>query len=110
MGERYCKKHIRGTERPAGPKPFENAVRANDSLYNTARWRKLKGKVLKAHPYCFKCGISKSETTLHVHHLIEPRGNEELFFDETNLVPVCDSCHRVLTAQEIRNRRKKIGN
>jgi 5-methylcytosine-specific restriction endonuclease McrA len=88
-------------------RPFENASRANTPMYNTARWRKLRAKVLKENPCCFKCGISKKETALHVHHLIEPRGNEELFFDETNLVPVCASCHRVLTVQEIQNRRKK---
>jgi 5-methylcytosine-specific restriction protein A len=100
IGERYCPEHTR--ER----KPFENAVRANASLYNTVAWRKLRGKILKEHPYCTRCGISKKETSLHVHHRIEPRGNEALFFDETNLLPLCESCHRVITGKEIRSRKE----
>jgi 5-methylcytosine-specific restriction endonuclease McrA len=63
--------------------------------------------VLKEYPYCVKCGIGKNETPLHVHHIVEPRGNEELFFNKDNLVPVCDACHRVLTAEEIRKRKEK---
>jgi 5-methylcytosine-specific restriction protein A len=99
IGARYCAEHTR--ER----KPFENAVRTNDSLYNTAAWRKLRGKIVKEHPYCARCGMSKKETSLHVHHVIEPRGNEVLFFDEHNLVPVCESCHQKITAEEIRRRK-----
>jgi 5-methylcytosine-specific restriction endonuclease McrA len=100
--ERYCEEHKRENS-----KPFQNAVRTNAALYNTARWKKLRSKIVREHPHCSRCGISKNESRLEVHHLVEPRGNEELFFDENNLVPVCDSCHRNLTAQEIYNRRNK---
>jgi 5-methylcytosine-specific restriction endonuclease McrA len=99
--ETYCGDHAR-----AGKKPYENAGRTNAALYNTVRWRKLRNRILNEQPQCSRCGIGRNEATLHVHHTIEPRGNEELFFDETNLVPVCESCHRVLTAREIRNRKK----
>jgi 5-methylcytosine-specific restriction endonuclease McrA len=102
MTERYCGEHKRENSTP-----FQNAVRTNAALYNTDRWKKLRSKIVKEHPYCSRCGISKKESRLEVHHIIAPRGSEELFFDEDNLVPVCESCHSVLTAQEINSRRNK---
>jgi len=95
--ETYCQKHRR--EKP-DRKPFENAIRYNAELYNTARWRNLRKRVLDAMPYCVKCGIPRSETRLEVHHVERPMGNEELFFDEGNLAPVCGRCHGTLTARE----------
>jgi 5-methylcytosine-specific restriction endonuclease McrA len=82
--------------------PFENAIRYNESLYNTTAWRKLRKEVLKEQPVCTKCG---ADTKLEVHHIIPPRGNEELFFDRDNCVTVCQSCHRILTSKEIRERK-----
>jgi 5-methylcytosine-specific restriction protein A len=102
IGERYCTEHAAREKR----KPFEGANRSNASLYNTAKWRKLRNKILREQPYCYKCGIGKNETSLQVHHVIEPRGDEALFYDESNLLPVCESCHRILTAKEIRNRKE----
>jgi 5-methylcytosine-specific restriction protein A len=98
INERYC------TEHKTNKKPFESAIRFNESLYNTTRWRKLRVKILNEQPNCFKCGISKSESKLEVHHLVPPRGNEELFFDENNLMAICSACHRVITNREIRNK------
>jgi 5-methylcytosine-specific restriction protein A len=97
--ERYCPLHKR--EQPA---PFGNAVRYNESLYKTTRWRSLRAKVLREQTACFRCGTS--EEKLEVHHLVPPRGNEELFFDENNLVAVCPTCHRTITNEEIRNRKR----
>jgi 5-methylcytosine-specific restriction protein A len=99
--ERYCKEH---TFEPVRT-PFKNATRFNESLYHTAQWRTLRKKILNEQPYCFKCGIPKDETKLEVHHIIPPRGNEELFFNENNLVAVCPVCHKIITSQEIQNRK-----
>jgi len=86
-------------------KPFENAIRSNEGLYNTARWRKLRRKVLKEFPNCAICGEFKNDAALEMHHVKPPRGDEELFFDEGNVIPVCPACHKRLTAMEIYNRR-----
>ena len=94
---RYCESHI-----PDKKVPFQNAVRYNNGLYNTTQWRKMRALILKENPNCVKCGISKNETVLDIHHVIPPRGNEELFFDINNCVPVCKSCHRILTVKEIK--------
>jgi 5-methylcytosine-specific restriction protein A len=99
--ETYCQKHKK-EKKP----PFAGAVLFNDDLYKTSRWRTLRLKVLKESSFCFRFGIHESETRLEVHHIVPPRGNEELFFDESNLAVVCPACHRVITNIEIRKRKK----
>jgi 5-methylcytosine-specific restriction protein A len=98
--ERYCQQHQKEQ-----PPPFSSAIRYNESLYKTTLWRTLRNKILKEQQCCFKCGISKDETKLEVHHIIPPRGNESLFFDEGNLVAVCPVCHKIITNKEIENRK-----
>jgi 5-methylcytosine-specific restriction protein A len=103
--ETYCDIHKKEKKETIST-PFKSAVRFNGLLYNTARWRKLRREILNKHPYCSECGIGKNETILEVHHIIAPRGNEDLFFDETNLVSVCPVCHKRITNKEIRGRKK----
>jgi 5-methylcytosine-specific restriction protein A len=93
----YCNKHR--IEKPA---PFQNAVKSNKELYSTMQWNKLRAKLLEEQSSCFKCG---SIDNLHVHHIIPPRGDKELFFDTNNLVVICSKCHRIITNKEIRQRK-----
>ena len=93
--EKYCDKHIKPKV-----KPFENAVRYNEGLYNTAKWRKLRKQILNDCPYCVKCRISKNDTILEIHHIMPPKGIEALFFDISNCIPLCRQCHRVATGKE----------
>jgi 5-methylcytosine-specific restriction protein A len=95
----YCEKH-----KTKNRKPFESAIRFNEALYNTTKWRQLRKEILNEQTNCFKCGLSKNETKLEVHHIIPPRGNEELFFDKNNLVAVCSNCHKIITNYETRNK------
>lgn len=95
-GSCYCEKHYKPRV------PFEGAVRANEALYRTARWRALRNKVLEAEPYCCVCG---STVDLTVDHKIPPRGDEELFFDFYNLQVLCRDCHRIKTNNEIFSRK-----
>ena len=94
----YCEKHTK-------PKaiPFQNAMMTNTKLYNTSTWRKLKANILKNQPYCNNCGATEK---LEVHHSIPPKGNPELFYDESNLVPLCQTCHRIASNKEIRSKVK----
>ncbi|MDR0571450.1 MAG: HNH endonuclease [Rickettsiales bacterium] len=100
QNERYCTKHKREPE-----KPFSSAIRFNEALYKTTRWKQLRKKILSEQLNCFKCGISGKEAKLEVHHIIPPRGNENLFFDENNLIAVCSTCHKIITNIEIRERK-----
>ena len=102
--EKYCEKHMPPKRVDNRKNPFEKAKRYNTEFYNTSRWRHLRKKILSETPYCVYYGMS--ETKLHVHHKRPPRGNEDLFFDETNCVPVCHGCHGRLTRKEIGSRYK----
>jgi len=93
----YCEAH-----QPPPRIPFANATRSNEVLYKTHRWRALRKKIIAETPYCVYCGADKY---LEIHHKIPPRGDEDLFYDEGNCIPVCKLCHRKLTAREIKNRR-----
>lgn len=95
----YCPQH-----QASRPKPFSSATRPNEAFYKSARWRNLRGEMLKENPFCIYCF---RETGLQVHHLVPPRGNEALFFDKGNLRVVCEDCHRKITAAEIMARKEK---
>jgi 5-methylcytosine-specific restriction protein A len=98
--ERYCSIHHKQETK----KPFENAKRYNTKLYNTAKWHKLRNKILKEQPNCFMCGISGKETKLEVHHTIPPKGDIDLFYDESKLIALCSKCHKIVTNYEIRKK------
>lgn len=102
--ERYCEKHNIENNEKQKSIPFQNANRSNANLYNTALWRGIRKEILKNTPYCFKCGISIKDSHLEIHHVAPPLGNADLFYDKNNLVVVCQHCHRIITAGEIRKR------
>jgi 5-methylcytosine-specific restriction endonuclease McrA len=91
ISERYCSQHKR-----EAATPFSSAVRYNEALYNTTQWRRLRKEILKECPNCYRCG---ADTDLQVHHIIPPKGNEDLFFDRSNLATICSSCHRIENKQ-----------
>jgi 5-methylcytosine-specific restriction protein A len=98
----YCEKHKR--EKENNRIPFKNAVRSNEGLYNTNRWKKLRAEHLKEQDYCVYCGSSKD---LEVDHIMPPRGDEDLFYSSENLQTICGVCHRLKTAKEIRDRKRE---
>lgn len=105
--EPYCPKHRNRPKknwRDAKTAPFANAVRSNQGLYETPRWRQLRAKIIERDGHrCCRCGRPDN---LQVHHRRPPRGNEEIFFDENNCETVCRFCHATETASEIRERRQ----
>lgn len=100
-GRKFCKKHCIDSDKKH--EAFVNAKRTNTELYNTVEWRALRKRIILEQKVCQSCG---SETDLTVDHIIEPRGNRELFFSYDNLQVLCKACHRIKTAYEIRERRK----
>lgn len=97
----YCPAHQQWAEKHK-VKPFENAKRSNEQFYKTERWKKIRGALVKAHPYCDICG---RKSQLQVHHRITPRGDPALFFEVGNLQVVCAVCHRLITKREIEERK-----
>ena len=101
----YCEKHRRAlAARPS--KPFESAARSN--YYGSSRWKALARQAVRETPCCEVCGASKADgAVLEAHHRRPPRGDEELFFDRENLQALCRACHRVVTAREIEERKRR---
>lgn len=101
-GSCYCEEHKAKADKMK-QKPFANATRSNP-FYQTSQWRKLRKEHLEENPFCVVCGTDKD---LSVDHITDPRGNEELFFNEGNLQTLCRLHHRIKTAKEIRERKKE---
>jgi 5-methylcytosine-specific restriction protein A len=70
-------------------------------LYKTARWRRLRKRVLSRNPLCVECERQGRITPATVvDHIIPHKGNLELFWDEDNLQALCKPCHDRKTAKE----------
>jgi len=62
--------------------------------YTHSRWRRKRRAFLKDNPLCRFCE-QQGQLTLAtiVDHVIPHRGDERLFWDETNWQPLCKACH-----------------
>lgn len=91
---RYCDEHVKLYANERG----SAAERGYDS-----RWRKARTRFLKVHTFCVTC---KAEGNLVkaavVDHVIPHRGDEKLFWDESNWQALCKSCHDRKTMTEDR--------
>jgi 5-methylcytosine-specific restriction endonuclease McrA len=72
-------------------------------LYDRSRWRHptkgLRAACLRRHPICkdpFKIGCHQPSTVAD--HIQDHHGNEQLFFNFSNLQGFCESCHDRKTA------------
>lgn len=66
-------------------------------LYYTNSWKKLRETKLAMNPLCEQCGASSlsagMETSLHIDHINDHKGDENLFYELDNLQTLCISCH-----------------
>lgn len=58
-----------------------------------ARWRRARKHYLAKHPLCVECGALATD----VDHIVDHRGNYELFWDTNNWQSLCHSCHSIKT-------------
>ena len=78
-------------------------------LYETTQWRKLRECAIAHDRFtCRACGTpvvpGHPELSPVVDHIRPWRGNEDLFWDESNLQCLHKKCHDAKTAQENRER------
>ena len=97
----YCPTHKAMSEKKrTGKEIFKGTKRDKsqpyNALYHSARWKALRKDFLAGHPYCFRCG----ERAVIVDHIRPHHGDLDMFFDETNLQPMCWSCHSAKTLAE----------
>ncbi len=63
-------------------------------LYKSARWTRLRQRVLDADPLCRYCLEAEIvEEAKVVDHIRPHKGDPELFWDQDNLQPLCEACH-----------------
>jgi len=102
----YCPRHKKRGEQEKAKRiadakapRWAGAERPNASLYRSTRWTELSKRIRKERGECARCGATD---TLSVHHVIQPKGNAELFYDESNVVVLCKECHDRMTSAENR--------
>jgi 5-methylcytosine-specific restriction protein A len=66
-----------------------------------ARWRRARAAFLARHPLCAACqGQGRVVPATVVDHVVPHRGDQRLFWDESNWAPACKRCHDAKTARE----------
>lgn len=73
---------------------------ASDRGYDS-RWRKARKQFLNAYPICKHCEKKgKITPATVVDHVTPHRGDQRLFWDESNWQPLCKKCHDRKTRTE----------
>ena len=63
-------------------------------LYDQTSWRKLSKQFLARNPLCKACSKRGRERAATItDHIVEHKGDVELFWDMKNLQPLCATCH-----------------
>lgn len=85
--------------------------RSDRKWYSTKRWQRLRWSVLVRDLFtCALCGRVEGNTSLLVaDHKVPHRGDEALFWDESNLQCLCKRCHDSVKQREERAARREGG-
>jgi 5-methylcytosine-specific restriction enzyme A len=66
-----------------------------------ARWRRARVAFLAQHPLCATCrALGRIVAASVVDHVVPHRGDQKLFWNESNWAPACKRCHDAKTARE----------
>lgn len=88
-------KPLSSVHRTKAPKPT-----AYRSGYTKA-WQHASKRFLAEHPLCNHCSTDERPVAAEcVDHIIPHRGNQQLFWDETNWQSLCTKCHGRKSRQE----------
>lgn len=108
----YCAKHQHIEDARLAKLKAEQDKRYNSrrpertAWYKTSEWQSLRARVLRSHPLCVMCEAQGKVTPAKlVDHIVPVVVAPDRMFDETNLQPLCQSCHNQKTADERRGSR-----
>lgn len=94
-GRKYCNEH-------AGLHPEE--VRSAFSRGYDRKWQRVSKAFLRSHPLCAECQRNgRYVAATVVDHIVPHRGDQKLFWDESNWQPLCKRCHDQKTGREDSN-------
>ncbi len=100
-----CNTLVDGSEsRCAVHKTEHNKYKKNKNewatWYSTTRWRKARQQYLALHPLCVECLKDNRLITAEVvDHIVDHKGNHELFWDMNNWQALCIRHHNSKTAR-----------
>ena len=98
----YCATHkpAQRADKLQGQKDYNSRRAESDRLYSTQRWRKLSVAYKRRHPVCCECernGLVRA--TEIVDHIKPAKDSPELFWEWSNLRPLCHDCHNRIGAK-----------
>ena len=65
------------------------------------RWRRARAAFLAQRPLCVPCAAAgRLKAATVVDHVAPHRGDQRLFWDQSNWAPACKRCHDAKTARE----------
>jgi hypothetical protein len=85
--------------RTLGGRPGTEGPHAH--IYGSERWKQLRRKLVREHPYCARCGARGRR--LYCDHKQELRDGGPAF-DASNIEVLCHPCHMAKTAEARRAR------
>jgi 5-methylcytosine-specific restriction protein A len=85
----YCPAHTKTVTRYYDSQRGTSTERGYDSM-----WQRNSKQFLKENPLCDECYKHKRLTPATVvHHIIDHKGNDELFWNKDNWQALCKVCH-----------------
>lgn len=94
--EKYCDKHYIINHETK--KNHDKYKKVWHKLYYTNTWKRLRIKVLSTNPICAECDQLAQE----VDHIVDHKGDRNVFSNLSNLQALCKSCHSSKTMEDIR--------
>ncbi|HEM4265086.1 TPA: HNH endonuclease [Streptococcus suis] len=84
-GHKYCENHKAN---------YQLDTKSTKAKGYNAQWNKARLRYLKVHPLCVQCKVKGRLTKATVVDHIKPhRGDQELFWNQSNWQALCKSCH-----------------
>ena len=93
----HSHRNLRRTIKPTVERSLELIYWLSEQRSST-RWKKLRKLVRVCHPMC--AGEDCTYMSGCVHHVKSAAKYPELFFEMSNLVPLCTGCHSVVSELE----------
>jgi 5-methylcytosine-specific restriction enzyme A len=81
-------------KRAEGKKFVSKERTDRQAMYNT-KWIKYRLRFLHHNPQCYCCPNKSSV----IDHIVPHKGRVDFFWDITNFIPMCETCHNIVTAK-----------
>lgn len=86
------------------PKQIDSSWRSNKTSTERGygyRWQKARNRFLRNNPLCVYCkAIGRVEVATVVDHIIPHKGDQLVFWDESNWQSLCSNCHSSVKQKE----------